>query len=201
MTFEELLLAQGISKEQATKVIDAMPSNKFYLATEENLDIRYKKAKEDLTQTKGDLDTANKLIEELNKTKADAESYEKKVSEYQAQVAKIEAERVEERKTYAIKEALTKAGATDPDYMIFKLGGQLEVEKDGTIKNLENKVKELKEANPSFFPTAPDPQNPPAGGRYKPIDSKLPGGTPPAPTEPKSLAEAIKQQYTEKEGS
>ena len=200
MKFKEFLIAQGASPEQADKIIAAMPENKYFLASEENLDIRYKKAKEDLERKNSDLEAANKLIEDLNKTKADAEAYEKKVSEYQAQVAKIEAERVEERKTYAIKEALTKAGATDIDYMIFKLGGQLEVEKDGTIKNLENKVKELKEANPSFFPTA-DPQTPPAGGRYKPIDSKLQGGTPPAPTEPKSLAEAIKLQYTEKEGN
>ena len=201
MNFKELLIAQGITEEQASKIIEAMPANKLYIASEENLDIRFNKAKTELEQAKADLSAANKLVEDLKKSNADVEALQKQVKEYEDNVKKLETERVQERKTYAIKEALTKTGALDLDYLLFKLG-DVELDKDGNIKDLDNKIKGLKEAHPTFFPAPPaDPGKDQNKGGYKTIDNKLPKGADPGPAEPKSLAEAIKLQLTTKEGN
>lgn len=201
MNLKELLIAQGVSEDQAGKIIEAMPANKLYIVGEENLDIRYEKAKKEIEQVKSDLTSANKLVDDLKKSNVDVEALQKKVTEYEDSVKKLETERAQERKSYAIKEALTKTGATDMEYLMFKLG-DVEVEKDGTIKDLDNKIKSLKEAHPTFFPAPnPEPGKDQNKGGYKPIDSKLPKGADPGPSEPKSLAEAIKLQYTTKEGN
>lgn len=174
MTFKEYLISKGLTDEQANTVVDGMPANKLYISSEENLDIRYSKLKADLEQAKGDLAAANKLVGDLKKDNANVEALQTKVIAYEAQVAKLEIERATERKSYAIKEALTKAGATDIDYLMFKLG-DVELDKDGNIKDLDNKVKSLKETTPTFF-KADDPKDPPPSKGFKPIDTKLPNG-------------------------
>ena len=123
-----------------------------------------------------DLKKANEAINTLQKENKDVESLQITISDYKTQIETLESERAEERKTYAVKEALQGAGAQDVDYMIYKLG-DVEVNKDGSIKDLENKVKALKEENPTFFATTNDNQDgskestPPNG--FKVIDNKL----------------------------
>lgn len=129
--------------------------------------------KEVYNQKADDLNTANKLVVDLKKTNKDTEDLQNKINDYEAQVEQLENERADERKAYAIKEALQGAGASDVDYMLFKLG-DLEVDKDGNVKDLDSKVKELKEANPTFFATKDD-NNPNVPG-YKVIDNKLDTG-------------------------
>ena len=201
MNLKELLIAQGVTEDQASKIVEAMPANKLYISSEENLDIRFNKAKTDLDQAKADLSAANKLVEDLKKTNANVDTLQKQVKEYEDNVKRLETEREQDRKNYAIKEALAKTGALDLDYLQFKLGS-VELDKDGNIKDLDNKIKGLKEAHPTFFPAPPaEPKDQNKGG-YKPIDSKLPKGQDPGPAEPTSLAEAIKLQLTTtKEGN
>lgn len=173
MNFKEYLISVGLTEEQATKVEQDMPANKFYLATEENLDTRYTKLKEQKEQLENDLATANKLVGDLKKTNKDAEELQNKITDYEQQVQQLETERAEERKTYAIKEALQKEGVSDVEYMMFKLG-QLEVDKDGNIVDLDNKVKSLKESNPTFFAT--EKQTEPGAPGYQVVDNKLENG-------------------------
>ncbi len=174
MNFKEYLISVGLTEEQATKVEQDMPANKFYLATEENLDTRYTKLKEQKEQLENDLATANKLVGDLKKTNKDAEELQNKITEYEQQVQQLETERAEERKTYAVKEALQGAGGKDIDYLMFKLG-DLELDKDGKVKDLDNKIKGLKEATPSFFESKE--ATPPADNKgYQVIDTKLDQG-------------------------
>lgn len=149
--------------------------------------------KTDFNSKVEELKTANETLTTLQKSNKDNEELQTKISEYEAKMQQLETERAEERKTFTIKEALTKAGVADVDYMMFKLG-QLETDKDGNVVDLDNKVKALQEANPTFFKSAdPGPGQPPAPG-YKVIDNKLPTGNQ-TPNEPQSLAEAIEQQF------
>lgn len=192
MTFKEYLISAGLTEEQATKVEQGMPAQKLYLASEENLDTRYTKLKEQKEQLENDLNAANKLVGDLKKTNKDAEELQNKITEYEQQVQQLETERSEERKTYAIKEALQKEGVSDVEYMMFKLG-QLEVDKDGNVVDLENKVKALKETNPTFF--APETKNnEPGAPGYQVVDTKLDNGRSTEP-EPQSLAEAIALEF------
>src|SRR5699024_6806297 len=122
------------------------------------------------------LKEANETLEQLKKDNKDIEALQTKITEYETKATELEQELADERKTFTVKEALQSAGAQDVDYMIYKLG-DVEVNKDGTIKDLENKVKALKEENPAFFVTTDDDRDdskeptPPNGFRV--IDNKL----------------------------
>ncbi|MGX8233958.1 phage scaffolding protein [Bacillus subtilis] len=131
-------------------------------------------------QTADDLKNANKLVDDLKKENKDVEGLQKKITDYEKEVEDLKAERLEIQKTHAIKEALQKEGAADVDYMLFKLG-ELEVDEDGNVKDLENKVKELKEANPTFFASEDKDEgdnNPPG---YEVVDNGLENGKPSDP--------------------
>ena len=133
--------------------------------------------KTDFNSKVEELKTANETLTTLQKNNKDNEELQTKISEYETKMQQLESERAEERKTFTIKEALTKAGVADVDYMMFKLG-QLETDKDGNVIDLDNKVKALQEANPTFFST--QPAGVPAGQQapgYKVIDNKLQGGS------------------------
>ncbi|MFV8290801.1 phage scaffolding protein [Aerococcus viridans] len=184
MTFKEYLISTGLTEEQATKVEQGMPENSLYIANEENLDTRYSKLKEQKEQLESDLTTANKLVDDLKKSNKDTEDLQTKIDEYKTQMDQLKSDRAEEQKQYAIKEALNKEGVKDIDYMLYKLG-EVETDKDGNIVDLDNKVKALKESNPTFFGTDDKPANEPAG--YQVVDNGLDEGK---PSDPEATATA-----------
>lgn len=184
MTFKEYLISTGLTEEQATKVEQGMPEQNLYIANEENLDTRYAKLKEQKEQLESDLTTANKLVDDLKKSNKDTEDLQTKIDEYKTQMDQLKADRAEEQKQYAIKEALNKEGVKDIDYMLYKLG-EVETDKDGNIVDLDNKVKALKESNPTFFGTDDKPANEPAG--YQTLDNGLENGK---PSDPEATATA-----------
>lgn len=184
MTFKEYLISTGLTEEQATKVEQGMPEQNLYIANEENLDTRYSKLKEQKEQLESDLTAANNLVDDLKKSNKDTEDLQTKIDDYKTQMDQLKADRAEEQKQYAIKETLTKEGVTDIDYMLYKLG-EIEVDKEGNIVDLDNKVKALKESNPTFFGTNDKPANEPAG--YKVVDNGLDEGK---PSDPEATATA-----------
>ena len=154
--------------------------------------------KTDFNSKVEELKTANETLTTLQKNNKDNEELQTKISEYETKMQQLESERAEERKTFVVKEALTKAGVADVDYMMFKLG-QLETDKDGIVVDLDNKVKALQEANPTFFkPADPAQGQQPAPNGFKVIDNKLDSGKQ-GETQPKSLAEAIQLSYENKQ--
>lgn len=179
MKFKEYLISTGLTEEQATKVEQGMPENSLYIANEENLDTRYAKLKEQKEQLESDLTTANKLVDDLKKSNKDTEDLQTKIDEYKTQMDQLKADRAEEQKQYAIKEALTKEGVTDIDYMLYKLG-DIEVDKEGNIVDLDNKVKALKESNPTFFGSEDNLKDKTPTG-YQVVDNGLENGKPSDP--------------------
>lgn len=184
MTFKEYLISTGLTEEQATKVEQGMPEQSLYIANEENLDTRYSKLKEQKEQLESDLTTANKLVDDLKKSNKDTEDLQTKIDDYKTEMDQLKADRAEEQKQYAIKETLTKEGVKDIDYMLYKLG-EVETDKEGNIVDLDNKVKALKESNPTFFGTNDKPANEPAG--YQVVDNGLDEGK---PSDPEATATA-----------
>lgn len=133
-------------------------------------------------QAADDLKSANKLVDDLKESNKSAEDLQGKIADYEKQVEDLKAERLQTQKTYAVKEALQKEGVSDVDYMMFKLG-ELETDEEGNVKELDNKVKELKEANPTFFggqDDKSDKSNPPG---YDVVDNKLESGKQTDPAE------------------
>lgn len=178
MEFKEYLVSTGISEEQAQQIVDGMPENDFHIASEEHLDVRFEKMKQKKEELETDLATANETLSTLRDENKDVKELQEKIDDYERSIQQLETERAEERKTFAIKEALTKSGAKDIDYMMFKLG-DVEMDEEGNFKDLDNKLKELQENNPSFFvESEQDDQEEDHQGGYTPIDNGLGGEQP-----------------------
>lgn len=122
------------------------------------------------------LKTANATLTTLQKENKDVEALQTQINDYKQKAESAQNELAETVKTSAIKDALRDAGAQDIDYMMFKLG-DVEVDKDGSIKDLDSKIKALKEGSPSFFETVNTEDNISDNGQggYKPLDTKLGG--------------------------
>ena len=195
MTLEELLKAQGLSDEQIKAITASMKENKIYTASEENLDIRYGKLKTDYDTLNTQHGESTKLIEQLKKDAKNDEALQGKITAYETQVANLQKELDETRLESAIKVALMNAKTDDVGYMAFKLkeGGALELDEDGNIKGIDEKISNLKTQFPSHF----DSENNP-GPRE--IDPKpLPEGDHNNDVQPKNLADALRMQYEDNE--
>ena len=192
MTLEELLKAQGLTEEQIKAITDGMKENKIYTASEENLDIRYEKLK---TQH----EDAEKLIKQLKEGTKDNEGLQGKISEYETQMENLTRQLKEERIESALKVALMNAKTDDVAYMAFKLreGGELELDENGKIKGLDEKISSLKTQYPTHFETAGDGGK---GTQPREIEPKpLPTGEHDNGSEAKDLADALRMQYEEAE--
>lgn len=191
MTLQEILKAQGLTDEQIEKIISEMKQNKIYTASEENLDTRYSKLKGDHDTVAKQLTDANTLIEQLKKETTGNEALQGKIKEHETRVAELEAENLKLKADNALKIAILDAGAkaADIDYLMFKAGqkGEIKLNGDGTISGQADLIKDLKTSCPAQFVT-PDTKN---------IEEhKLETGDNTADAgEPKTLAEALKQQY------
>ncbi len=97
-------------------------------------------------------------IKTLEANGADNEELKKTLDEYKEKLAASEKQRTDQLKKHTITNALKDAGGKDLDYLIFKLG-DLELQKDGTIKDLDNLVKDLKEKMPNQFEIESDIPN------------------------------------------
>lgn len=195
MTLEELLKAQGLSDEQIKAITASMKENKIYTASEENLDIRYGKLKTDYDTLNTQHGESTKLIEQLKKDAKNDEALQGKITAYEIQVADLQKELDETRLESAIKVALMNAKTDDVGYMAFKLkeGGALELDEDGNIKGIDEKISNLKTQFPTHFDSGNNP-----GPRE--IDPKpLPEGDHNNDVQPKNLADALRMQYEDNE--
>ena len=155
------------------------------------------KAKHDALQALLDgktteLDTANGLINELKKGTKGNEELQGKITGYETQVADLQAQLAETKIKSALKVALLSEKALDIDYLTFKVnekmkeqGKALELDENENIKGWDDVISGLKTQFPTQFEKA-------GGGKVDPIP--LPKGDE-RKTEPKSLAEAIKESY------
>ena len=126
--------------------------------------------KDKYNEVSNDLKTANKTLDTLKKNHKDVEDLQKEIEGYKTMMGELEATRAKEQKEFTIKSKLKDLGCTDLDYMLYKLG---DIDKLDLEKDWENKAKELKENNATFFPTE-DKKEP---GKQDPkiIVNKLPG--------------------------
>lgn len=153
MTLQEILKSQGLSDEQIEKVTGEMKQNKIFLADEENLEIRYKKLKDDhdtLTKQHGEATT---LIEELKKGSKGNEQLQSKITAYETQVSELQSELEQTKVESAIKVALLSAKAKDVDYLTFKLKekGEIKLDDQGNIKGIDDMLAGLKTQFPTQF--------------------------------------------------
>lgn len=193
MTLEELLRANGLTDEQISAITAGMKENKIYTAGEENLDIRYGELKTNFDNLTTEHKKSTELIERLKEGTKNSEQLQGQISTYETQVAELQNQLKEERLESAVKVALMNAKTDDVGYMAFKLreSGELELDDNGNIKGIDEKISSLKTQYPTHFETT-------GGNGPRVIDPKpLPGGEHNNGTDPKNLAEALQMQYEE----
>lgn len=152
MNLKEIMLANGIDNAVIEKIASEMKANKIYTASEENLDIRYGKLKNEhtaLTQQTTDLQSQIAQMEQLKvQLTSQAEEANKKIAEMQSENAKIRAD-------YALERALMEAKVQDVDYMKFKIKEKhpdgFKLDENGKIESINTVIDDLKVQFPNQF--------------------------------------------------
>ena len=152
MNLKEIMLANGIDNAVIEKIASEMKANKIYTASEENLDIRYGKLKNDhATAQQSISDLQNKIVEYENLKSQNAtaiEDFNKKLADLQAENAKIKTD-------YALERALMEAKVQDVDYMKFKIKEKhpdgFKLDENGKIESINTVIDDLKVQFPNQF--------------------------------------------------
>ena len=152
MNLKEIMLANGIDNAVIDKIAQEMKANKIYTASEENLDIRYGKLKNEhtaLTQQATDLQSQIAQYEQLKSQNATLiEEANKKIAEMQAENARIKTD-------YALERALIEAKVQDVDYMKFKIKEKhpdgFKLDENGKIESINTVIDDLKVQFPNQF--------------------------------------------------
>lgn len=191
----DILQAQGLNEDQIANITKAMKDGKVYVAGEENLDVRYGKAKQDLTAALEREAESTKLIEQLQKDNKGNEALQKSVTDYQNQLTALQAKLNQQSLEYALRVKLLGEDAEDVDYLVYKAmeahpewreHPENAMDESGQVKGGDDIVAGLKTKHPTQFKSGQpgpkvDPQPLPNGDDRKH-----------APT---SLAEALQQRY------
>jgi len=123
------------------------------------------------------LSETKKTLKSLEDKTKDNPEIQKELSALKEKAETLEKENTDLKINTQVSAALQSAGAKDIDYALFKLG-KLELDKDGKVKDLDNKVKELKSSIPDYFAKSDESQKEETPAGYQAIDTKLPNGQP-----------------------
>ena len=193
MTIIDILKAAGLDDNAIQTITENMKTNKIFTASEENLDIRYGKLKDQHAGVSKQLEEANALIETMKKDTKGQEDLQKKIADYDTRVAQLEKENQELRAESGMDRALIAAGAkqSDLDYLKFqwRKKGEIAFDDQGEIKGKDDTVAALKTQCPAQFEN---------GGGKKYEERKLPGGDEGREAQPQSLEDAIRMTYEDK---
>ena len=138
------------------------------------------------------LDEANGLIETLKKSAKNDEAAQQKITDYETRIGQLETELQKTKLENAVNLAIRDAKGLDADYLAYKLSasGDLELDENGKIKGIDEKITVLKTQYPNQFEGA-------SNDGLQSIPQKLPEGDGNRTTEPQNLADAIAQNYNQ----
>lgn len=155
MTLQELLKAQGIADEQITSIVDAMKENKLYISSEENLDVRYSKLKEQNAELETQLSDRDKQLTELSSKAKGNEELEKQIKELQdvnTQTKEEYEDKLSERDfSYKLESELRSAKAKNIKAVQALLDREVITLNEDKFTGLEDQLKALKESDPYLF--------------------------------------------------
>lgn len=190
MTFNEILAAAGLDEAAIASVLEQMRTNKIFTTSEENMDIRHGKLKDDHAAQGKQLQEALALIETMKKDTKGQEDLQKKITDSEARMAQLQKENMELRAESSMDRKLIAAGArqSDLDYLKFqwRKKGEIALDEQGEIKGADDAVAALKTQCPAQFES---------GGGRKYEEKRLPGGGEDRAEEPHSLEDAMRQHY------
>lgn len=164
MTIIELLQQIFSATEEQTKSFaEAMKANKIYTASEENMDIRYGKLKEQSAAKDKQLKEYQDRITAFENGTTGHETLQQDLTAAQTRIATLEAQLKKAQVEAQGQMALLAAGAKSDaiDFLMFRLqaDGELEQDEKGKVKGLEDKIAALKTQQPAHFEAAGDGNN------------------------------------------
>lgn len=154
MNFLEILKSNNLSDDAIVKINAEMKANKIFLASEENLDVRYNKLKMESENNNQELAKSQALIQELQKGSKGNEELQAKIKGYEDEVATLKANIEKQRVDSALDRALIEANVQDVDYVKFKLkekGTELKLDENGKLTNIQDTLDALKVQIPNQF--------------------------------------------------
>ena len=154
MTFTEILKAQNLTDEQIVEISTEMKSNKIFLASEENLDVRYNKLKLESEQNEQELEKSKALINELQKGNKGNEELQAKVKGYETEIANLKKANEQQRVESALDKMLLESHVQDVDYVKFKIkekGTELKIDEQGNLVGAKDMIDALKIQLPNQF--------------------------------------------------
>ena len=180
---EELLKKLGYTDEQIQKIIGGMKENKIYTTTEEKIEERYNKLKEQKVALDEQIKTANATIEDLKKNNTDNETLQSKIGEYESKVSDYEKQIQDMQFNYAVDGALKGANVRNTK-AIKALLNMDNVKLDGeNILGLTEQLETLKKSDAYLFETTVT-GNDPTDGKSNPT-----------PQDTTDLRSALAQRY------
>ena len=165
--------------EQTTAFTNGMKENGIYTASEENMDIRYGKLRDEHEAAKKQLGEATATIEGLKKSTKGQEALQQQIAEYEKATAQLQAKLEATQFEAEAKVGLLAAKAVDVDYALYKLkekmaadGKEQKVDENGKIPGWDDLLSSLQTEIPGHFETV-DSNN-----GYKVLEpNKLRGGS------------------------
>ncbi|MBE6058232.1 phage scaffolding protein [Clostridium sp.] len=180
---EELLKKLGYTDEQIQKIIGGMKENKIYTTTEEKIEERYNKLKEQKVALDEQIKTANVTIEDLKKNNTDNETLQSKIGEYESKVSDYEKQIQDMQFNYAVDGALKGANVRNTK-AIKALLNMDNVKLDGeNILGLTEQLETLKKSDAYLFETTVTGNEP------------TDGNSNPTPQDTTDLRSALAQKY------
>lgn len=142
--------------EKVEQFLSKMKESKIYTSSEENIDGRYSKLKEDFESLSSKNKESESLIAQLKKQNGNNETLQKQIKEYEGKIAELEAEKEKLEIDNSLKFELLASGAkaSDIDYLIYRAkNGETEIklDKDGKIKGIDDLIGGLKKSCASNF--------------------------------------------------
>lgn len=188
MEFKEYLVSKGITEEQASTIVEGMPAEKYYLASEEKLDDRYTKLKQQKEQLEEQLTSNQAELNTLKESAKDNTELTQQLTELQTKFDESEknsiAAMADKDKSYAIQSALREANALDDSLVIGLLDKDTIKVTDEGVQGLKEQLEQIKE-NKSFLfkqedEVTPTPQivttgnlNATSGKELDPFEAKM----------------------------
>lgn len=115
------------------------------------------------------------------------EELQTQLEKYKNRIAELEAQEKTNAMNYQARSALEKAGISDVEYGLYLLG-TLEADEQGNVKDLDNKINDLRASKPVFFKEEAQTSS----NGYKVEDTKLDDSKEPVSEFDKAFAEAAK---------
>ena len=152
MNLLEILKANGVNDDVANKIKSDMKTNKVFTASEENLDIRYGKLKNDHATAQQTITTLQEQVAQFEQLKSQNASL---VEEANKKLAELQAENDRIKLDNAVERALIEAKVQDVDYMKFKLKEKhpegFKLDENGKIESINTVLDDLKVQFPNQF--------------------------------------------------